>query len=431
MRFGLKRGKLLYLFKYPTHDVERDKHRNVIARARHIKSALEDAGYRLVPWDFKKAQPPPFWEQQTMEEDDDDLYGPSETVAPVAKEEKTKGASDGEQGDESMDEGLESGESEDESDSDSVLHSLSRHNWRLTQPRISKSSLISRLQHRNLSRKCHRKTLYVLFPNKHPSPQPQESKAIKIEAPPKTTTTSATKPSAIPTQPGPHLPSGADYPAIHSSTIDVNGDPVYPPAGKPISQVEIDSADLQESSKPWRLPGSDQSDYFNYGFDEFTWELYRQRQLEMHKAVEGEKSNMATIQQLLGGGPMPGMGGMGGMGPGMSGPPAMGGAAVSAGVPGAPTGPAAAQSGGMPTMPGMPITEYQMQQATQYIIENGMDMNAVGFDGMVQIGQSFPPTAAAAQQQQQQGGYGVGGGGHQGHQGGGGRGGGRRGRGGW
>lgn len=121
-RFGLKRGKLLYVFKFPTHDVERDKHRNVITRARFIKDQLEQAGYRLIPWDFKKGKPPKFWEEETMEEEDDDLYGPSEaTAAPVQqKTEELKNADDGDSGDEPMDEGLESGEEEDEDDSDSV-----------------------------------------------------------------------------------------------------------------------------------------------------------------------------------------------------------------------------------------------------------------------------------------------------------------------
>lgn len=126
LRFGLKRGKLLYLFKYPTHDVEREKHRNVITRARFIKNALESAGYRLIPWDFKKGQPPTFWSegQRSMEEEDDDLYGPSETVE---NKSAVKEDSDGEQGDEPMDEGLESGEEEEdeeEEESDSVCRLL-------------------------------------------------------------------------------------------------------------------------------------------------------------------------------------------------------------------------------------------------------------------------------------------------------------------
>jgi pre-mRNA 3'-end-processing factor FIP1 len=148
LRFGLKRGKLLYLFKYPDHDVEREKHRNVITRARFIKASLENAGYTLIPWDFKKAQPPTFWEgeqgeqqeeggqqrvhpdrqtdDRTMEEEDDDLYGPPETVGtenqPVKKEEQ---AEDGDtDGDQPMDEGLESGEEEDESSDESVWRAI-------------------------------------------------------------------------------------------------------------------------------------------------------------------------------------------------------------------------------------------------------------------------------------------------------------------
>lgn len=117
LRFGLKRGKLLYLFKYPLHDVEREKHRNVITRARFIKSSLENAGYRLIPWDFKKGQPPTFWEEReegTMEEEDDDLYGPSETTE---TKQEVKDESDGD--DEPMDE-AESGDEEESDDSDSV-----------------------------------------------------------------------------------------------------------------------------------------------------------------------------------------------------------------------------------------------------------------------------------------------------------------------
>lgn len=137
MRFGLKRGKLVYVFKFAAHDVERDKHRNVISRARFIRSQLELAGYQLIPWDFKKGQPPRFWlhehpEQQdqhqfdtaAMDEEDDDLYGPSGSTAPSAGEStqpKTEPPQDGDasEGDEPMDEGLESGEETDDSD-DSV-----------------------------------------------------------------------------------------------------------------------------------------------------------------------------------------------------------------------------------------------------------------------------------------------------------------------
>lgn len=40
------------------------------------------------------------------------------------------------------------------------------------------------------------------------------------------------------------LPSGADLPGIATSKIDVNAKPVYEPAGKPITQVNIDEGML-------------------------------------------------------------------------------------------------------------------------------------------------------------------------------------------
>ena len=112
----MKRGKLIYIFKYPDHDVERDKHRNVIKRARFIKHQLEAHGYRLIPWDFKKGQPPRFWDDDTMEEDDDDLYGPTEPQQDVKKE-RVKPEDADSSGDEPMEE--ESGDDDDDEDEDS------------------------------------------------------------------------------------------------------------------------------------------------------------------------------------------------------------------------------------------------------------------------------------------------------------------------
>lgn len=51
--------------------------------------------------------------------------------------------------------------------------------------------------------------------------------------------------------------------------------------------TEMDLETLEE--KPWRLPGADISDYFNYGFTEETWMLYcdRQRKLRSEAAARG------------------------------------------------------------------------------------------------------------------------------------------------
>lgn len=44
--------------------------------------------------------------------------------------------------------------------------------------------------------------------------------------------------------------------------------------GQPAHEFSIDSLD----EKPWRKPGADITDYFNYGFNEETWRAYCERQ---------------------------------------------------------------------------------------------------------------------------------------------------------
>ncbi|KYK61966.1 Pre-mRNA polyadenylation factor Fip1 [Drechmeria coniospora] len=129
--------------------------------------------------------------------------------------------------------------------------------------------------------------------------------------------------------------------AASKSTVDINAIPTYPAAGKPITQVNIDEgwcapshgmewqctvsgrqakthdADLPDNDKPWRKPGTDISDYFNYGFDEFTWALYAAKQ----ESTRGEfgadvfaSNNKKMMDEfnsmmMMGGMGMPGAGG--------------------------------------------------------------------------------------------------------------------------
>lgn len=209
--------------------------------------------------------------------------------------------------------------------------------------------------------------------------------------------------------------------------MDVEGNPIYTPIGKPINEVDID-ADLQEHDKPWRLPGADQSDYFNYGFDEFTWTLYclKQRRLaDEIKSSKGEMgAQMAQFEMMFGGIP-PGMGGPP-PGAGGNGPPV-----------GAPTGPSAQQGAGGPqggaqnnpgaaaAMMGMPPMDENMMQMMQQFRAQGIDPSQLNFDQMAQMMQGGIPQGPAAQQ----GGFGAQGG-QQGQFGGGFQGGFRGGRGG-
>ena len=100
-------------------------------------------------------------------------------------------------------------------------------------------------------------------------------------------------------------------------------------------------ADFPSDDKPWRRPGSDISDYFNYGFDEFTWVSYCLKQQGMRKEVGDQKRQMDDMQSFLGVGMPP--------------------------MPGAPPGPPAAANtpqpiSGMPGMPGMPDMNPDMMQ---------------------------------------------------------------------
>lgn len=188
---------------------------------------------------------------------------------------------------------------------------------------------------------------------------------------------------------------GTAYPAQRTSTIDVNGNPIYPPQGKSILQVDMD-VDLAEEHKIWRNPGEDQSDYFNYGFDEFTWELYRQRQVAMTNTLQQQKNDMVQMQQMMG--PIQGI-------PNMPAP------SQNNAPPSAPSGPGAMNEA------------QQMELMFQQMASQGMDPSQMDFGTFMQMaGQGMGGFGGPGGQQ--------GGGFQQGNQGSGGGGGGRGGRGG-
>lgn len=154
------------------------------------------------------------------------------------------------------------------------------------------------------------------------------------------------------------------------------------------------------------------SDYFNYGFDEFTWASYCLKQDNLRKEVADTKKQMEEMQSFMN---MPG------------GMPPMPGIPASSGT-----------QGGMPPMPGMEGIPSELQQMMQTMISQGMDPTQVSPEMMMQMmagqggnqsqGQNYSGSGGQnfGQQGQNQG-YGYGGGGGGGGGGGrGGRGGGRR-----
>ncbi|XP_053330010.1 pre-mRNA 3'-end-processing factor FIP1-like [Spea bombifrons] len=68
--------------------------------------------------------------------------------------------------------------------------------------------------------------------------------------------------------------------------------------GVPVLEVDLDSFE----DKPWRKPGADISDYFNYGFNEATWKVYCEKQRRLQMGLENghqtsSQENRITVQQ--------------------------------------------------------------------------------------------------------------------------------------
>ncbi|XP_052281785.1 pre-mRNA 3'-end-processing factor FIP1-like isoform X2 [Dreissena polymorpha] len=66
--------------------------------------------------------------------------------------------------------------------------------------------------------------------------------------------------------------SGANAPGAKGVDVEAEGQV------NGISLYEFSLDSLREEDKPWRKPGADITDYFNYGFNEDTWRKYCQKQ---------------------------------------------------------------------------------------------------------------------------------------------------------
>ncbi|CDW58004.1 fip motif protein family protein; fip motif famil y protein [Trichuris trichiura] len=77
---------------------------------------------------------------------------------------------------------------------------------------------------------------------------------------------------------GPLAPKFANKLDIDSTAV-VNGASIY----------ELDLTNLEEH--PWREPGADLTDYFNYGFTEETWNAYCERQRRLRSEFGPENAN--------------------------------------------------------------------------------------------------------------------------------------------
>lgn len=159
------------------------------------------------------------------------------------------------------------------------------------------------------------------------------------------------------TQPPDDKP-GTEYPGRHTSNLDPNGNPILPATGKPILSTDFDVDFPTDSSKPWRKPGADITDYFNYGFDEFTWASYCLKQQQMPKEVKEINSQAEQMKAFIEG--------------------------IPGGMPGMPPLPGATGAGSIPSVPGMP-SEAEMGQMFQQMMAQGIDPSTMDFSQFMQM----------------------------------------------
>ena len=77
-------------------------------------------------------------------------------------------------------------------------------------------------------------------------------------------------------------------------TIDVNA--VGNINGVPIYDYDIDT---MCEEKPWRIPGADMTDYFNYGFNEDSWKAYCDKQKGVRTIATEKNKELCIVQKVM------------------------------------------------------------------------------------------------------------------------------------
>lgn len=113
-----------------------------------------------------------------------------------------------------------------------------------------------------------------------------------------------------PSQPSPMTPGPGSQPdqrpsdGVDPTTLPIATAPSSHPQIDPDTPGTFDGRSILEidltalADKGWRRPGSDISDWFNYGFDEISWESYCHRRRDMGELANVLKANV-IVRTLL------------------------------------------------------------------------------------------------------------------------------------
>jgi pre-mRNA 3'-end-processing factor FIP1 len=120
------------------------------------------------------------------------------------------------------------------------------------------------------------------IPLKPTQPQQQTQQQQKQEQEPESFPDDGVDPNTLPVVTAP--PS---HPVVDPSATAIID-------GRSILEVDINAL----ADKPWRRPGSDISDWFNYGFDELSWEAYCYRRRDLGEMATVLKTNVINFSAM-------------------------------------------------------------------------------------------------------------------------------------
>ncbi|KAJ7204427.1 hypothetical protein GGX14DRAFT_551716 [Mycena pura] len=142
-------------------------------------------------------------------------------------------------------------------------------------------------------------------PQSQPTPQPTPQAASSLEPPPPAAASASIPHTAEPPVQTQTAPEGAPADGeVDPTTLP----PVTAPPSHPVidptatgtmegrSIIDVDLSSMTD--KAWRRPGSDISDWFNYGFDELSWEAYCYRRRDLGELANVLKTNVLNFSGM-------------------------------------------------------------------------------------------------------------------------------------
>ncbi|KAJ7116832.1 hypothetical protein C8R43DRAFT_112628 [Mycena crocata] len=146
-------------------------------------------------------------------------------------------------------------------------------------------------------------------PQAQPAAQPTPQPATNGSEPPPSAPVAATAATPVPQDESPpQAPVAAEGVSVDDGIDPSTLPPVPAPPSHPAidpnvtgtvdgrSIIDVDMSSLSE--KQWRRPGSDISDWFNYGFDELSWEAYCYRRRDLGELANVLKTNVLNFSGM-------------------------------------------------------------------------------------------------------------------------------------